>query len=95
MALLFIALGNQMAKFRSNFFIGVKTPWALSSEAVWQKSQRLGGKTFFFDGIALLIASIFLTGKPLFWFMMGLVIVISCVPTAMSYVWFQKEKKGE
>ena len=54
-AVLFILLGNLMPKFKSNFFTGMKTPWALSSENVWNKTQRLGGRLFFFGGLVILM----------------------------------------
>lgn len=46
-ALLFILIGNLMPKIKSNFSTGFKTPWALSSEEVWNKTQRLGGRLFY------------------------------------------------
>ena len=45
---LFIVLGSMMAKIKQNFFTGIKTPWTLSSEAVWDKTQKLGGKCLVF-----------------------------------------------
>jgi len=53
--ILFIIIGNYMAKIKMNWFVGIKTPWTLSSEEVWNKTHRLGGKLFMFSG--LLIAS--------------------------------------
>ena len=42
--LLFLFIGNTMPKFKSNFYMGIKTPWTISSEEVWRKTHRLGGK---------------------------------------------------
>ena len=52
--LLFIVLGNFMGKFTRNFFVGIRTPWTLSSDEVWFKTHRLGAKLFVAAGIATL-----------------------------------------
>lgn len=48
---LFIALGNYMGKIKHNYFIGIKVPWTLASEEVWNKTHRLGGKLMVIGGI--------------------------------------------
>ena len=44
--LLFVVLGNFLGKVRKNFFLGIRTPWTLSNEIVWQKTHKLGGVLF-------------------------------------------------
>jgi uncharacterized membrane protein len=39
MAVLF----NVMGKIRPNWFVGVRTPWTLSSKLSWDKTHRLAG----------------------------------------------------
>ncbi len=96
-ALLFIFIGNKMPKVKQNYFTGVKTPWALSNEAVWNKTQRLGGKTFFFGGILMLILTLAATETILRMVTIAVAVVICIVPTVMSYIWYQQEirKDGE
>ncbi|WP_304507661.1 SdpI family protein [Anaerotignum sp.] len=89
--LLFVFFGNLMPKVKSNFFTGVKTPWALSSETVWNKTQRLGGKLFFFGGILMVIGALFVPIVFMPYVVGGLLGVIVLLPTVMSYVWYQKE----
>lgn len=48
---LLAALGNFMLNIKPNWFIGVRTPWTLSSEAVWKKTHLLFGRLWFFGGI--------------------------------------------
>ncbi|KXL51683.1 immunity protein SdpI [Anaerotignum neopropionicum] len=89
--LLFVFLGNIMPKIKSNFFTGIKTPWALSSEAVWNKTQRLGGKLFFFGGFFMVVGAVFapIAMMP---FVVGiLVTAIVILPIIMSYIWYQEE----
>jgi uncharacterized membrane protein len=40
---LLVVLGNVMGKIRPNWFVGVRTPWTLSSKLSWNKTHRLAG----------------------------------------------------
>jgi len=53
--LLFIIIGNYMAKIKPNWFMGIRTPWTMSSEENWTKTHRVGGKIFIFGGILMAI----------------------------------------
>lgn len=48
-------LGNYLGKVRSNFFVGIRTLWTLSSELSWNKTHRLVGRLFVVLGLALLL----------------------------------------
>lgn len=58
MGILFIVMGNYLSKTRSNFFFGVRTPWTLSSELAWRKTNRLGAWLFVFYGMSFILAGI-------------------------------------
>jgi len=60
MGLLFIVIGNYLPKTRSNWVIGIRTPWTLSSDITWGKTHRMGGRLFLGGGLLMLITSIFL-----------------------------------
>ncbi|HEY9765875.1 MAG TPA: SdpI family protein [Chroococcales cyanobacterium] len=55
--IVFMIMGNYLPKLRSNFFIGIRSPWTLSSEEVWYRTHRLAGKLMFAMGLVLLLAS--------------------------------------
>ncbi|HWU67642.1 MAG TPA: SdpI family protein [Stenotrophobium sp.] len=55
---LLMVLGNYMGKLRKNFFIGIRTPWTLASDAVWERTHRLAGWIFVLTGIAMVIATL-------------------------------------
>lgn len=46
LAILFYCAGILIEKARPNWFIGIRTPWTLSSDVVWQKTHQLGAKLF-------------------------------------------------
>jgi uncharacterized membrane protein len=43
-SVLFIFLGNLMGKIRQNYFIGIRLPWTLANQDVWNKTHRFAGK---------------------------------------------------
>jgi uncharacterized membrane protein len=51
LGVLFIVLGNVMGKIRPNWFVGVRTPWTLSSKLSWTKTHRLAGWLFIVMGL--------------------------------------------
>jgi uncharacterized membrane protein len=55
---LLMVLGNYMGKLRKNFFIGIRTPWTLASDAVWERTHRLAGWVFVLAGVAMVIATL-------------------------------------
>ena len=49
---LLVVLGNLLGKVRPNWFVGIKTPWTLSSRRSWVKTHRMAGWTFVLLGLA-------------------------------------------
>jgi uncharacterized membrane protein len=43
LGVLFSVLGSVLGKVRPNWFVGIRTPWTLSSTRSWDKTHRLGG----------------------------------------------------
>ena len=85
--LLFAVVGNYLGKTRSNFIFGIRTPWTLSSERSWQRTHRLGGRLFLLFGIVILALGILdISGKPLFYSLIGGLLVVVPVPLIYSYV---------
>ena len=57
--LLFACLGNWMGKLRRNFYVGIRTPWTLANEVVWEKTHRIGGKLFVAAGLITALTGFF------------------------------------
>ena len=53
---LMVVMGNYFGKIKRNWFIGIRTPWSLSSENVWNKTHRLGGRLFMIWGLGIALA---------------------------------------
>lgn len=63
MGVLFMILGNYLGKLRPNFFIGIRTPWTLTSKRAWIKTHRLAGWLMILMGFALVLAALVWPGQ--------------------------------
>ena len=54
-AILFYYSGVLMEKAKRNWFVGIRTPWTLSSKAVWDKTHRIGGQLFKLSAVVVLL----------------------------------------
>src|SRR2546425_3806955 len=89
--LLFVFLGNFLTRVEPNWFVGIRTPWTLSSDTVWRRTHRTGGWVFVIGGLvlastALLPPSAFL---PLRVRTTG---VVPAIPLVQSYVLLKREQ---
>lgn len=93
--ILFIALGNMMPKVKRNYFTGVKTPWTLSSDTVWNKTHRLCGKLFVLGGFLMILGTFLFQGQGMFLLTILVILIIVFLPMVMSYRWYQKETEKD
>lgn len=84
MGALFILLGNVMPRIRQNYFLGIKTPWALEDESNWQKTHRFAGRLWFALGFCLM-ATTLLPLKLRSSLQLGLILVLALLPYGYSY----------
>ena len=92
MGVLFIIIGNYLGKVKSNWFMGIRTPWTLSNEEVWNKTHRLGGKLFVLCGFILIISSLLPTNVYGIVFITS-IIIVSLIPVVYSYWLYKKLTK--
>jgi uncharacterized membrane protein len=93
-SLLFIVMGNYMSTVRPNYFFGIRTPWTLDNEEVWKRTHLLGGRLWFWGGLACLIAAFTLGNEALAFILTGAIIIMSLVPIIYSFVLFRKLKNS-
>ncbi|AKB75469.1 membrane protein, putative [Methanosarcina lacustris Z-7289] len=89
--LLFYYTGILTENAEQNWFIGIRTPWTLSSERVWKRTNRLGGKLFRIAGIAAIFGTFF--PKLAIYFILVPVIFVAGFTVIFSYLEYQKELK--
>lgn len=88
-----VLCGNFMGKIRRNFYMGVRIPWALANERVWNATHRLAGKTMVASGLVGLA----LTAASLnFWLELVVLLIGLLAPAVYSFVFYkQLERRGE
>jgi len=92
-AVLFYYMGIVLKKTKSNFFVGIKTPWTLSDEKVWEKTHDLGGKLFKISGIIAFFGALF---KEVAIFLMIIPIIVASIFIYIySYLEYAKIHKGK
>ncbi len=88
MAFLFWFIGVLLGKAKRNWFIGIKTPWTLSSDTVWNKTHELGATLF------KICAGLFLSG--LFfpqWIIYIVLVPIICIVVFLFFYSYYLYKK--
>jgi len=85
--LLFIIFGNYMPKMPQNWFMGIRSPWTISSEVVWKKTHILGGWLFTLAGIAWILC-VFLKMNNLVPAL--LIIIVALTTYVYSFVIYKK-----
>jgi uncharacterized membrane protein len=93
LGLLFIFIGFMLRRAKRNFFIGIRTPWTLSSDRVWDETHRLGAVLFMISGALAFIGG-FLGGMAAFWLMFIPLIGSALFLVIYSYVLYQRETKA-
>ena len=90
---LLVVIGNLLPRSRPNWFVGIRTPWTLSSDRVWEKTHRVGGRLFVIGGILIAAAGLFM-GDAKNW-VPGVVIAVCALGAVVySYTEWRKEKSA-
>jgi len=86
--ILFFFIGVLIEKAKRNWFVGIRTPWTLSSDKVWEDTHRLGGKLFKLSGIIALLGIVF----PKYAIILLIVPAIGTSIYTIVYSYFQYKK---
>ncbi len=90
---LFALLGNMMGKVQRNFWMGVRTPWTLASEVVWDRTHRQAA--WLWTAAGVIGAVLVLVGLP-FWIGLALVMLALFWPVVYSLLLYKRlERQGK
>jgi len=87
-ALLYCA-GILVEKAKRNWFIGIRTPWTISNDRVWEKTHKAGGKLFKISALFVLLGLVFT--DYIFYFFIVPMIALLVFSYLYSYLEYQKE----
>jgi uncharacterized membrane protein len=90
--LFFGLMGNVMGKVRKNFYIGIRVPWTLASDRVWNDTHRLAAWLMVLGSVVGLV--IVLTGLPMT-LAIGVLIASALIPVVYSFFHYKAlERRG-
>lgn len=89
---MFLFLGNMMGKIRPNYFLGIRTPWTLESEAVWTRTHRLAGRLWVGCSLALMAVLWAVPTETAGAVFTPVVILMAGIPVGASW-WFSREER--
>jgi len=89
--ILFISIGNYLSQIKSNFFMGIRTPWTLSSDEVWRKTHSVGGYSFVIGGLLFLASPFISTPWNAYVPIIG-ILIATLIPVIYSYIIYTQEK---
>lgn len=85
---LFAVVGAVVGKVPPNAFVGVRTPWSLSSRLAWDRSNRLAGRLFLWFGLIGMVGSLALPQRLAMPLLIGGVLIIAGLSMFESWrVW--------
>jgi uncharacterized membrane protein len=92
LGILFMYLGVLCGKSKQNWFIGIRTPWTLSSERVWARTHNIAKDMFMGIGGLWIVVGLFAPAYILY--LVGLLIVAALILFVDSYFEYKKELAG-
>jgi len=93
LGILFIFVGYLLRKAKRNFFIGIRTPWTLSSDSVWDKTHQLGSWLFMISGVLAFFGA-FIGGVTAFLLMFIPLMGSTLFLVVYSYILYRRETKS-
>ena len=86
---LFYYIGVMIEHAKRNWFVGIRTPWTLSSENVWDKTHAIGAKLFKIVGVVVLLGVLF--PNYTIFFVLVPVLIVAVYLIVYSYFAYQRE----
>lgn len=83
-----LILGRAMKTIKHNYFIGIRTPWTLANEEVWDKTHVFTSKVWTISTIMMMVLLSFLPMKEIMF--MVFIAIIVLIPVVFSYLEFRK-----
>jgi uncharacterized membrane protein len=92
----FALMGNVMGRVRRNFWMGVRTPWTLASEAVWNQTHRVTAWIFVGFGVLAPIVLLLVPGDVIVLWVVGALLPVIFFPIIYSLVLYKRlQREGK
>lgn len=84
-------IGNELTRVPQTWFVGIRTPWTLSSETVWRRTHRVGGRAMFWVALAGIPVALLLPVQIAGIIVIGGLVAVSIGATIYSYFLWREE----
>lgn len=93
LAVTFVVAGYVIENARQNWFVGIRTPWTLSDEEVWDRTHQRAGVLFKLAGVVSLLA----LALPEYFevLVVGPVAAAALLATVYSFVLYRRKQRGQ
>lgn len=88
-----VVMGLLLPWIKRNWFIGIRTPWTLSSDHVWDKTHRVASPLFVLAGLATLLALFDPIKSVTLAFIFGPIVLAALASTGYSYALYTREQR--
>ncbi len=91
-AVILYALGSLCDKAKRNYFIGIRTPWTLNSDSVWDKTHKWASKLFRIAAVVVALGIVF--PDYMLWFLIVPAGGVTLFVVVYSYIEYEREQRG-
>ena len=91
--ILLIVFGNLMPKTTRNSTFGIRLPWSMENDEVWQKTQRLGGYATIAAGLTAVLCGILFSGEATFTALMVVILAWAAACGIISYAVYRQDRE--
>lgn len=92
---LLVIIGFFLRRLKTNWFIGIRTPWTMSSEIVWKKTSRLGSGVFMVGGILIAAAVLVPPTVKIIFLALAIFLMALALPLASYFFYYQEMRDSE
>lgn len=82
----FMGIGLVLPRLRPNWFAGIRTPWTLEDDRVWEVTHRFAGRLFVVAGVVATVAGLLVPTRMLVWVLMVPILAAALGSVVYSYV---------
>lgn len=89
----YVAMGLVLPRIKRNALMGIRTPWTLTSDENWARTQRVGGYAMVVAGVLAALLGV-LGGTAAGFLAIGMLLLGALVPAAYSLVLARRQDSG-
>ena len=93
LGVLIAVVGNSLPRVRPNWMFGIRTPWTLASDRVWERTHRVGGYLLLGAGLVMMVAALTLPSPAAARVTGGALTISVASAVLFSYVAWRRERR--